>query len=102
MRLPKKSFLVAAFLGALAGGCSTTEGRCEDVCEWWDNCVSTPAGSCVSNCEADYDDAGDSCQEAFDEVADCLSEDDLACNNSCDGEAAKFATDCFGQFRLLP
>jgi len=90
---------VAAFLGALAGGCSSTEGRCEDVCEWGDNCLGDPDRNCESNCEADYDDASDSCQDAFDELADCLSDNDLSCNDACDGDFAKFATDCIGQFR---
>jgi hypothetical protein len=98
MRPPRKSFLIAAFLGALAGGCSTTEGRCEDVCEWTDNCLGDAPSNCVSNCEGDYDDAGDPCQEAFDDLADCLSDNDLACNDACDGEFAKYATECIGQF----
>jgi hypothetical protein len=99
MRSPRKSFLVAVFLGVLAGGCSSTEGRCEDFCEWSDKCFGDPRSSCESNCEADYDDAGDSCQEAFDDFADCLSDNDLSCNDNCDGDFAKFATECIGHFR---
>ena len=91
--------VLAALLGSLAGGCSTTAGRCEDVCEWGDKCAGDPASSCESNCESDYDDASDKCQDSFDEWADCLSDEDLECNDNCNSAAVKWALDCQGQFR---
>lgn len=90
-------FVVLGLLGMAAAGCSTTAGRCEDMCQWLDDCGTDPASNCKSECESDYDDATDGCQDAFDEFADCLSENDLSCSKvdkSCDGSAAKFLVEC--------
>jgi hypothetical protein len=92
--------IIAAFAALTTAGCSTTEGRCEDVCEYTDNCGLDPEPNCVSSCESKHDDASDSCQEAFDEYADCISDNDLECDAvaaDCDGAFAKFFTDCAGQ-----
>lgn len=86
-----------ALLGLVAAGCSTTAGRCEDWCKWADDCGTDPASNCESECESKYDDASDGCQDAFDELADCLSENDLSCSkvqNSCDGSFAKYLVEC--------
>src|SRR5687767_533110 len=102
MRPSKTSLIVAAFAALTTAGCSTTEGRCEDVCQYLDDCAALdPASNCASDCESNYDDASDSCQEAFDEYADCVSDNDLECeavSADCDGSGAKFLTDCSGQF----
>jgi hypothetical protein len=102
MRPSRQALIAAAFLGMLAGGCSTTAGRCEDACEWGDKCAGDPASSCADNCESDYDDAGDKCQDSFDSFADCLSDNDLACSDACNSDFLKWALDCRGQFRQFP
>lgn len=92
---------MAAFLGSLAGGCSTTEGRCEDYCEVSANCAAVPARDCQARCESQIDDAGESCQEAFDDLTDCLSEEGLECSkveSKCTGDLLEVVSDCRGQF----
>jgi hypothetical protein len=84
-------------LALSTAGCSTTEGRCEDLCQWLDDCGTDPTTDCKSSCESDYDDSSDACQDAFDEFADCISDEDLQCSavaNNCDGSASKFITEC--------
>ena len=84
-------------LALAAGACSSTEGRCEDMCQWLDDCGTDPDKDCKSSCESDYDDLSDACQDAFDEFADCISDQDLKCSavaDNCDGSAAKFLTEC--------
>lgn len=98
MRPSRMGLVVAVFLGSLAGGCSTTEGRCEDVCEYIDKCGLDPATNCADSCESDYDGASDKCQDAFDAWADCISEHDVECTDACDSDAVKWALDCEGQF----
>lgn len=88
---------MAAFLGSLAGGCASTAGRCEDLCTWLDDCGTDPQSNCQDECEAEYDDSSDACQDAFDEFTDCLGENDLSCtkvDSACDGSASKFIVEC--------
>lgn len=87
-------------MGIVAAGCSSTAGRCEDMCQWADDCGTDPDKDCKSTCESKYDDASDGCQDAFDEFADCLSENDLSCSkvqNACDGAFAKYVVECGGE-----
>jgi hypothetical protein len=67
------------------------------MCQWIDDCGADPDSDCQSSCESNYDDSSDACQDAFDEFADCISEEDLKCSavaDNCDGAAAKFITEC--------
>jgi hypothetical protein len=87
----------AGVLALFTGGCTTTEDRCETLCNWLDDCGTDPDSSCKAECESDYDDQSESCQDAFDEFADCIDEEDGSCsgvNSACDGSAAKFLTEC--------
>jgi hypothetical protein len=86
-------FVVAMGLGT--AGCSSVRGDCETVCNWVDDCGGDPESDCVDDCVADYDDADDACQEAFDEFAACLEEDDSCGEGSdCVSEFNEFAADC--------
>jgi hypothetical protein len=69
--------LLSAFvlLGPLATvSCTSTSGRCEDLCQYIDDCGLDPAKDCKQSCEEKYDDASSKCQDAFDEYADCISD----------------------------
>lgn len=97
MQISRLGLVWVALVALSAAGCSTTAGRCEDLCEWMDNCGADPDSDCKSSCESDYDKSSDACQDAFDEFADCISDEDLKCSNvskNCDGAAAKFLTEC--------
>ncbi|HEX6276890.1 MAG TPA: hypothetical protein VFZ53_27810 [Polyangiaceae bacterium] len=80
-------------LGLAAGGCSV-RGDCETVCEWGEKCGDQES-DCVDDCVDDYEDADDACQDAFDELAACVEEDDSCDTDSdCASEYLAFLDDC--------
>ena len=99
-----KNAAVLCLIGSLLGvaGCRTDAGRCEDLCETYDDCgFDVDTEDCVSECEDDIDNADDSCVESFEAAADCASEQELDCDDvvdECDDEAEDFEDDCAEDF----
>ena len=86
-------------LGAL--GCTSTESRCETLCEWADKCATGETVSCtdaeIDECVDEYDDEKSACQDAFDELADCIDDEEQVCSDvqeHCVGEATEFLEQC--------
>ena len=86
-------------LGFAMFGCRSTEDRCETVCDWLEKCLreaGADEGECdAEECAEDLENESDSCQDSFEEFADCLEEDDSCDEGSeCAGEANNFVEDC--------
>jgi hypothetical protein len=82
-------------------GCTSTSSRCETLCEWADKCSTDSTATCsesdIDQCVDEYDDESDGCQDAFDEFADCVDDEDSNCSsvqNQCVGEATEFVEQC--------
>jgi hypothetical protein len=82
-------------------GCTSTESRCETVCKWANQCaeitVDCSSDAEIEECVDEYDDKGDGCQDAFDDFADCVDEEELTCSavqEHCVGEASEYLEQC--------
>jgi hypothetical protein len=82
-------------------GCTSTESRCETICHFGQKCVTGSTATCseaeIDECVDDYDDESDGCQDAFDEFADCIEEEETNCSdveNRCVGEATEVLEQC--------
>jgi hypothetical protein len=69
-------------------GCTSTEDRCEVLCQWIDKCEPSADVSCsradIDRCVSEYDAKSDQCQEVIDGLTDCIED----ANHSCpDGRA---------------
>ena len=89
---------VVVALATSALGCTSTKSRCESLCDWLKKCSSTDvtcSDSELDECVDDYKDQKDSCQDAFDDLADCV--DDNSCDGvqkECVGEATEYLSKC--------
>src|SRR5687768_6306338 len=83
-------------------GCTSTESRCETLCKWASQCGDIPiecTDAQIDECVENQDDKGDGCQDAFDEFADCVDEENLTCSaveENCLGEAGEYVEQCGG------
>jgi hypothetical protein len=78
-------------------GCTSTESRCETLCDWSEKCSTDETSCSVNQCVDEYDDSSDDCQDAFDDFADCVDDEDLSCSgveSQCLGEAVEFIEQC--------
>jgi hypothetical protein len=81
-------------------GCTATESRCETLCKWASQCGDIAiecSDSEIDECVEEYDDHDDACQDAFDEFADCVDEENLTCSavqEHCVGEAGEYVEQC--------
>jgi hypothetical protein len=100
----RKSIFALVVLGLFCTvGCRTDAGRCEDLCETFDDCdgADIDIEDCTDECTDDADNADDSCKESFEALADCASDADLDCddaNDDCDNEGEDFFDDCDEDF----
>jgi hypothetical protein len=92
--------MVLVLLGVGTVGCSGLEGDCETLCDWGEKCNEEESdNNCVDECVEDVEDADDACQEAVEELASCVEEDDsCTTDSSCASEAGKFLEDCADDF----
>ncbi len=91
---------VGLFLGLSLVGCTSTESRCETLCKWANQCGDIPIDCTdaeIDECVEEYDDHDDGCQDAFDEFAECVDEENLTCSavqEHCIGEAGEYVEQC--------
>lgn len=80
-------------------GCTSTESRCETICEFSEKCSTdeTSSDCSVNECVDEYEDSSDGCQDAIDEFADCIDDEDQNCSDvqsNCIGEAFEVLEQC--------
>jgi hypothetical protein len=71
------------------------------MCKWLNQCgelaIDCSSDTEIDKCVENYDDKGDGCQDAFDEFADCVDEENLTCSavqEHCVGEAGEYVEQC--------
>jgi hypothetical protein len=97
---------VVVGLALAVAGCRSSEGTCETLCEWLDECVTTEPVNCsdqseIDECVDDVEDLSDDCDDALSGFTDCLEDNDVDCSDveaNCQGEAAEFLEQCEGEF----
>jgi hypothetical protein len=97
---PRRWLGLCLSLGFL--GCTSTESRCETLCEFSKKCPTGGASlDCseagIDKCVDDYDAQSERCQDALDELADCIDEEDQSCSgvqSQCEGEATEVFAHC--------
>jgi hypothetical protein len=82
-------------------GCTSTESRCETLCKWANQCgdiaVDCSNDAEIDECVEEYDDLDADCQDAFDDLVDCVDEENLTCSaveEHCLGEAGEYVEQC--------
>ena len=89
-------------LGVGLLGCTSTESRCETLCQAGEKCGASAlmldcSESGIDRCVDEYDRENEACQDAFDNAADCIEEQDLSCpgvQNKCIGQLSELASRC--------
>jgi hypothetical protein len=81
-------------------GCTSTEDRCEMLCQWVDKCEPEVEVTCsradVDRCVEEYDAKSDQCQDVIDDVTDCIEEADESCDarERCGGKMTEYFVQC--------
>ena len=87
----------------LVGCGNSPEDTCETACDFEAKCGEVDASSCKSECVKALEDAGDDCQDAAADYADCVEDID-SCNDEdlleCVEEAFELLGKCPGLLEL--
>jgi hypothetical protein len=82
-------------------GCTSTEDRCEVLCQWIDKCEAAVEVTCsrsdIDRCVEEYVAKSAHCQDVIDELADCVDEQDKSCpdvRTQCGGQATEYLLQC--------
>ena len=100
MKSPYEGSWIVAVFALATIGCTTNEDRCQELCEWADECgtsdVDCSDQSVIDECVDDIEDAGEDCEDALDEFLSCVDDNNEceAIERSCGGEASEVLEHC--------
>ena len=82
----------------VAGGCDPTTARCETLCAVLEDCDdNVDLDECIDECASAFAEPTETCDTAFGVAADCFDTEGLDCDNAgddCEEEFEDFAYVC--------
>ncbi|HTQ02712.1 MAG TPA: hypothetical protein VMI54_02605 [Polyangiaceae bacterium] len=90
--------LLALVAACAVFGCNSTEGECQNVCEWQSRCTVDALGvdDCSQQCVRNIQARSSDCQNAFSDFANCTSENQSCpgVDNQCVSQAQRYIDKC--------
>ncbi len=97
-RLEAVRFAALLGLASAALACNSTEGDCQNVCEWESRCSTDAIGvnDCSQQCVRAMQDRSSACQSAFSDFAGCTGENQSCpgVDNQCVAQANRYIEHC--------
>jgi hypothetical protein len=92
------SLLAITLGGLLVLGCSSTEGQCESLCAFAEDCDDdVDEDDCIEECVDAFDSPSETCDVAFETFVDCADEEGSDCDDvadHCEDEFSDLAAVC--------